>query len=787
MAGLAPAANDDGISIVIEDEDTGVRRDPETGNVEIPQGDGGVVIQFNRPGDGDEDPKDDDPENFYRNLADGMDDLKLQTIANDLLEAIAADDSSRAQWLANRQKGMDILGIQLKEPQTSSAGDSSNALDGLSTVTNPLLLEACLKGWANAQAELLPAAGPCKVEDIGSEETEENTQLSEALERGMNAYLTTVAKEYYPDTQKMLLWGVYFSGSGFKKLYRCPLKRRPVSISVDPKDFIVSDTATDLASCERITHQIAMRRSVMLRMMKAGAYVKITLGQPSPTANVVDEKVAAIQGTRALPERPEDQPYTVYEVQCELDLNEFAPSDFKDTGIALPYLVTIEKDSQMVLAIRRDWKPDDEQAERKKMYVRYPYVPGPGFYGTGLLNILGNASAAMTAAWRESLDAGMMANFPGFLIAKSATRQNTSDMRVGLGQGTAIDTQGKPIGDMVANLPYHDVTPGLMQLIDKITSQAKEAAGQPDIPVGEGTANIPVGTMLALIEQSTHVMAASHKGQHTAQSEELEILLDLFREDPESFWRWNKKTKRENWDEAKLLAAIETCTLVPKSDPNIPSHLHRVMKAVALIQISQIPHFASRLNMGELLLRVMRAMREDPNGLVQEPPPSDGKPNPEQVKADAAMISAQNKGKEIEQRAGKLQLEAQQLDQKERTQDKDHQADASIASVDLAKELVQQQSESQRADQKHHVELQTAAAKAKTESVKAQSAVQKGVMEVQKHKLDVAAQTHQAGLSMRKQDLAEQQHANQTGLAAAKLNLDAFTATKPDPAPKKKK
>lgn len=759
-AGLGLAED---IVVTIEEDDDTVHRDPETGNIEIKQPDGGVVIQFNPDRGDDKDPAGEDPEKFYRNLAEGMDNLQLQTIANDLLEAIAADDSSRSPWLNNRQRGMDLLGIQLKEPQTAAAGDSSAVLEGLSTVTNPLLLEACLKGWANAQAELLPAAGPCKIENIGTDESETDTQLGEALERGMNAYLTVTAKEYYPDTQKMLLWGTYFSGSGFKKIYRCPLKRRPVSISVDPKDLIVSDTATDLASCERITHQIPMRRSVMLRMMKAGAYIKIPLGQPTPTANVVDEKIAAIQGTRALPERPEDQPYTVYEVQCELDLNQFAPAGFKDTGIALPYLVTIEKDSQLILAIRRDWKPDDDQCERKKMYVRYPYVPGPGFYGTGLLNILGNASAAMTAAWREALDAGMFANFPGGLIAKSGTRQNSSDIRIGLGQFTAVDTNGKPIGDVVADLPYRDVTAGLMTMIDKVIAQAKEAAGQPEVPVGEGTANIPVGTMLALIEQSTQTMAAAHKGQHTAQSEELEILLDLFREDPEAFWRSNKRTRREGWDEEKLLAAIETCTLIPRSDPNVPSHIHRVMKAVALIQISQVQIFAGRLDPNELLMRVLRAIREDATGLVIQPEPS-SKVDPKEIEANAKLINAQEKVKENVLKGQKIGLDSQALDQKERIEDKKLKGQTAIKTVELAKELVEQQGENQRANQQHALEVGKHGLAMRNEALKANQ-----------HALKVNQTVHDASMDVQ-----------QAGLARRKADLDAFATLNP-PKPEKKK
>ena len=251
-------------------------------------------------------------------------------------------------------------------------------------------------------------------------------------------------------------------------------------------------------------------------------------------------------------DRPEDQPYTVWEIQCELDLPEFAPTAYRNEGIALPYLVTMDKDSREILAIRRDWKPEDEDCNRKKMYVKYPYVPGPGFYGTGLASILGNSTDAMTAAWRLMLDAGMYANFPAFIVDKLAGRQLTSDFRLSPGTATEIETAGRDIASVVKELPYKDVTPGLMKLVESITQQSKAVGGAPDIPVGEGMSNVPVGTMLAHIEQATQVMAAAHKGQHRAMDEELSMLVDLFKETPEAFWRGNKDAKNF-WNVQKLL------------------------------------------------------------------------------------------------------------------------------------------------------------------------------------------------------------------------------------------
>lgn len=652
------------LSIVVDDDTETVRVDPLTGTVETDQPDGGVVVQLDA-----RKPKSDDDggDEWFENLADDMDRMKLGVIANELIDGISADDSSRADWLGTAARGLDLLGIKLENPG-ASVGDSSSGIEGMSKVTNPLLLEALLKGWANAQAELLPAEGPMKV-TVQDSDSEEQGVLAESLERDMNHWFTKIAAEYYPDTSHMLLWGTYFKGCGFKKVYRCPMRRRPVSESVDAKDLIVSDTTKDLRACSRITHQIAMRPSVMRRMQFIGAYRNVTLTQPTPVPNAIDAKIAGIQGTQASPSRPEDQSYNLYETQCELDLDEFIPrgSQFKGEGIPLPYLVTIDKDSREVLSLRRDWNEDDDQAERRRMYVKYPYVPGPGFYGTGLLNILGNCSAAMTAAWREALDTGMFANFPAGLIAKLGGRQNSSSFRLAPGEFSPIETNGQPIGQVIMGLPFKDVTPGLLSLIDKIIQQAGGLGGAADIPTAEGIQNVPVGTMLAQIEQATKVIAAAHKGMHTAQSEEFDLIVNLFRENPQDFWRSNKVCPRDFWDEQKFLSAINDHQLVPKSDPNVPSHIHRVSKALALVQLIGIPQFTPLMSAKETLLRCLRVIREDPDGLVIDPSPQQGPPDLlGAAKLKEAEAKAAKVGSDAQIAAGKQQVETEEIASKER-------------------------------------------------------------------------------------------------------------------------
>lgn len=765
---MAQTAQIEDITIVIEGDEN-VQTLPD-GNIAIGQDDGGVVVQLN-PSRADQSEAD-DPAKFYENIADRIGDARLLTIANELYEAVEADDKSRAEWLANRAAGMELLGLQMADPRS---GDGASAVDGQSVVTNPLLLEACLKGWANAQAELLPAEGPCKVADYSDVPSQQKDELGEALQRDMNYFLTTIATEFGPETSHMLLWGCYFGGSGFKKVYNHPLKKRPCSEAVAPEHLIVSDATKDFLSCERITHQITMRQSVMKRYMAKGIYRDITLAPPTPEPNQVDEQIASTQGVALRKDRPEDQPYTLWEIQCELDLEEFAPKQFKDMGVPLPYLVTLDKDSRQILAIRRDWKTEDEDCTRKQMYVKYPYVPGPGFYGTGLLNILGNASAAMTAAWRIGLDTAMYANFPAFIFDKLTGRQNTSDFRLSPGTGTGIETGGRPLKDIIMGMPYKDVTAGLMALIDKITQQSKEVGGAPDIPVGEGMQNIPVGTMLSHIEQTTKVMAAAHKGQHRAMDEELTLIADLFRETPEAFWKGNKKAKGY-WTVQRLIAALDERTLVPKSDPNIPSHIHRVMKAVALVELLKSP-LGALMDPHEVLRRVLMAMREDITGLIK--PPQDAPPSPEAITANAKMLEAQNKTKSIE--VDVMEANMRPAVEKLKTEGKIKEK-----TIDLAKTLVQVEADKEKFEHEKEVDMATFARDANKDALEA-TKITSGALKTKsdteiagaKHGLD--AQKAQAELGLkgreieiaeRQAQLAEQQLAGDMQLGQQKLGID---------------
>lgn len=646
------------VSIDADGPVDGTTIDPQTGAAIIEMDDGGVTIDFS-PQTGGRDPT--GSRAHGANLAEYIEEGELGRIAEDLLLGIQQDDTSRSDWLETRAKGIRLLGLKMEDPK--SGADSSIGIEGQSSVRHPLLLEAVLRFQANARGEMLPASGPVKVSDKLREDGTNDT-LAEALEEDLNYYLTTTASEYYPDTDRLLFY-VGFGGCGFKKVYFCPIRQRPVSESIDAKDLIVSDAATDMRNSRRVTHQIVMRPSVMKRMQIAGAYRDVDLGTPNPSSlNAVDSEIANTQGidpATALLEA--DRDFTIYECYCELNISGF--EDKKKgggvTGLALPYRVVIDKDSRKILEVRRNWREDDETKSAKICFVKYSYVPGLGFYDIGLVHILGNTTNALTAAWREMLDAGMYANFPGFIYRKGAGRQNTVDFRVSPGGGIPFDTQDKPIGESIMPLPYKDIGPAFAQFIDGIAQTGQRIGGTAEVSIGEGKQDAPVGTTLALIEQATKVEGAVHKRLHAAQAEEFQLLKECFRENPDSFVKSAKGTMQ--WDANKFVAALDDASIVPMADPNTPSHMHRLMKAQGLVQLDKA--YPGTLNSKEVVQRVMAMMGvDDAEGLMAGGAPP---PNPEVMKGMAELqlkskqqdADAQNDQAELALKAKAIQIKQQ--------------------------------------------------------------------------------------------------------------------------------
>lgn len=622
----------------------------ENDSITIQHEDGSITVDFNVP---DEDMEDDADDEFSGNLALRMEDSELDEIGSTLLEGIKLDDDSRKEWLDTRALGISLLGLKLEKPR-SDAGTSSAPLEGMSTVRHPLLLEATVSFQATARAELLPAAGPVKVRNDSPmpprevaatpalEETmEKSDDLSQALEKDMNHYLTAIATEYVPDTDRMLFY-IGFGGDGFKKVYNCPLRRRPVSESIDAEDLIVSNAATDIRNCSRVTHHIRMRKSVLRRMQILGAYRDVQLSPPAPAQkNPVDKKKEELSGQSETQKRPEDRDYDIYETYCELDLDQFAPKEFKGKGLPLPYRVTIEKDSRKVLDVRRNWDEDDEQCLAKPFFVQFPFIRGLGFYGLGYIHLLGNTTNALTAAWREMLDAGMFASFPGFLYAKGAGRQLTNQFRVPPGGGVGLDIGSQQsLKDAIMPLPYKDPGAGFMAFIEKMGEDGRRLASTASANVGEGKQDAPVGTTLALIEQATKILDSAHKRLHAAQAEEFKLLKERFREDPEAFWRHNKKPARQ-WKKDQFIAALNSCDLVPVADPNNPTALHRYAKGQIIKELQKAsPLLYDPIGVDTKVLRIADI---NPEGLFR-PTPAPAPPDPrmEAIKEKAASQKRQS-------------------------------------------------------------------------------------------------------------------------------------------------
>src|SRR5574337_365506 len=559
-----PAAVQPKSFIIIEGNGDKPHFDARGNVIKIEHPDGTVTVSLDgRPLNEDEDK----PGAWFDDLSDKIDRDELARIADDLLRGIEDDIESRREWVESRAEGIRLLGLKIEVPNIQGAADGA-PVEGMSRVRHPLLQEAVLRFQANARSELLPTDGPVKITVDTPQEEPQEDQLANALEMDMNHYLTSVATEYYPDTDKMLLL-LGFGGTTFKKVYFCPIRQRPVSESVDADDLIVNNSATDLSNAKRITHRSYLRPSVVRRLQILGVYRDIALSTPKePELDAVTRQKLDQQGIRLTSMRLDERDREIYECYCELDIRGFEHKDRgEETGLEIPYRVTLDVSSRQILSIIRNYEEDTKKLpEAKVSFVKYKFVPGFGFYDIGLLHILGNTTNAVTAAWRELLDAGMYACFPGFLIAKVGTRQQTNIFRVPPGGGVQVDTSGAPINQAVMPLPYQGPSPALMSLVESMATTGMRVGGTAEAQVSEGRQDAPVGTTLAMIEQAQKVLNSVHKRMHASQAEEFRLLVECFKEHPESFWQRNKRPAYQ-WDEKTFLQALEDNELTPQADP----------------------------------------------------------------------------------------------------------------------------------------------------------------------------------------------------------------------------
>ena len=627
------------------------------GNVlRIDHGDGSISVSLDgRPIESSKRKK---TEGWHENLAEEMDENALSEIAHRLIKGIEEDIDSRKEWIEDRAQGLRLLGLKIEIPGQQGTADGA-PVEGMSRIRHPLLLESVLRFQANARAELLPTDGPVKVRVDSNQDGPEMDQQAEYLERDFNHYLTAVAKEYYPDTDKMLFM-LGFGGSAFKKVYYCPLRNRPVSETVDADDLIVNNEATDFSNARRITHRISMRPSVVKRMQIIGAYRDVDLGQTKQKElDAVQKEKNAIQGLQDDINVAEDRDREIYECYCELDIPGYEHQiDGEPSGLEVPYRVTIDVSSKQILNIVRNYDEEDQQLpEANTHFVKYDFVPGLKFYGMGLLHILGNTTNGLTAVWRELLDAGMYSNFPGFLYAKTSGRQNSNIFRVPPGGGAQIDTAGMPIQQAVMPLPYKEPSGALAAFAETISQYGQRLGGTAEMQVGEGKAEAPVGTMLAMIEQSQKLLNSVHKRMHAAQADEFQLLAQCFREHPESFWQRNKRPANK-WSEKTFLDALDNYELVPQADPNTASHIQRVMKVTALVQMAQTAptlYNLEAVNREALLTLGWNNANSLLRDQVNNPQPPDPQAQAAQMAGQAAMITAQSKMMEAQTKVAETQ------------------------------------------------------------------------------------------------------------------------------------
>lgn len=637
----------------------------ENGNVlKIEHTDGSVTISLDGKPIEEGESEAEKAKEWFRNLVDEIDDGVLTSIAENLLTGVEDDLESRRDWIEDRAQGLKLLGLKIEIPSLQGTPDGA-PVEGMSKVRHPLLLEAVLRFQANARSELLPTDGPVKVRIDAVANTIEQDRLGDALERDLNHYLTTVASEYYPDTDRMLLM-LGFGGTSFKKVYYCPLRQRPVSESVDADDLIVNNMATDLRNAKRVTHRVFMRPSTIKRLQIIGAYRDVDLGTPMPTdLDPVQLEKDAQQGVSRSTFKPEDRDREIYEVYCELNIQGFEHKyKGKETGLEIPYRVTIDVSTRQILSIVRNYDEDTaELPESRTNFVKYTFVPGLGFYDIGLLHILGNTTNAVTAAWREMLDAGMFANFPGFLMADTGARQNTNIFRVPPGGGALVKTAGMPINQAIMPLPYKEPGAALMNLVQNMAETGQRVGGTSELQVGEGRADAAVGTTLAMVEQATKVMNAVHKRLHAAQAEEFQLLVRCFREHPESFWQRCKRPTVD-WNEQTFIQALDDCMLVPQADPNTASHTQRIMKIMALKELQAAsPDLYNNVAIDTAALKAMGWSNPEQFMISPDTPPQ---PTPEMmaelskiqndtIRAQATMMDAKTRQAEAQAKMGEGQ------------------------------------------------------------------------------------------------------------------------------------
>jgi hypothetical protein len=509
-------------------------------------------------------------EDFDANLAEYMSDSELAELSGDLIGEFDEDISSRKDWVQTYVDGLQLLGMKIEERMEPWPGACG--------VYHPLLSETLVKFQAETIMAIFPAAGPVKTQIIGKE-TPEKKAAAERVQDDMNYQLTDVMQEYRPETERML-WGLGLSGNAFKKVYFDPSLDRQVSMFVPAEDLVVPYGAASLAQSPRITHVMRKTKNELRKLQVAGFYRDIELSDPTDTFDEVEKKIAEKMGFRA----STDDRYKLLEMQVDLDLDEYpdVDKDGEPTGIALPYIVTIEKSSGEILSIRRNYRPEDDKKQKRNHFVHYGYIPGFGFYCFGLIHLIGAFAKSGTSILRQLVDAGSLSNLPGGFKTRGL-RTKGDDTPISPGEFRDVDVPSGTMRDNIMPLPYKEPSLVLAGLLDKIIEEGRRFASAADLNVSDMSGQAPVGTTLAILERTMKVMSAVQARIHYSLKEELKLLRDIIRDyTPDEYdYEPNEgpaRAKKTDYDD---------CDVIPVSDPNASTMAQKIVQYQAVLQLAQ--------------------------------------------------------------------------------------------------------------------------------------------------------------------------------------------------------
>ena len=514
--------------------------------------------------------KEKEEDEFNDNLAEKMDPKELATLAEDLCSDFEDDISSRKDWMQTYVDGLDLLGLKVE--------DRTEPWPGACGVYHPLLTEAVVKFQAETIMETFPAQGPVRTKIIG-EETKEKKESASRVQADMNHQLTDVMIEYRPEHEKML-WGLGLAGNAFKKIYFDPGLGRQTAMYVSADDLVVPYGAANIETAERVTHVMRKTKNELERLMESGFYVDVELEEPSDSLDEVEKKIAEKMGFRATT----DSRYKLLEMHVNLDLPGFPDKDEdgKKTGLAVPYVVTIEKSNGKILAIRRNWNPDDELRQKRQHFVHYPYVPGFGFYAFGLIHLVGGFAKSGTSILRQLVDAGTLSNLPGGFKTKGM-RTKGDDTPFAPAEWRDVDIASGALKDNIMPLPYKEPSQVLAALMDKIVDEGRRFASAADLKVSDMSAQSPVGTTLAILERTLKVMSAVQARIHYAMKQEFRLLKKIIADYTPDKYDYEPvdgrpRAKKSDYDNVDV---------IPVSDPNAATMSQKVVQYQAVMQLAQ--------------------------------------------------------------------------------------------------------------------------------------------------------------------------------------------------------